>query len=205
MSTPPRPLKSDRTRQNILTAAETIFAELGFSAARLEDVAAAVGIRRASIVYYFKNKQELYDAVEADIFAALQGLAEQRVTRDGTALQRLELLLDCWLDFWVARPTAARIIVRNGADITPRSTNPVEFSETTLAQLETVIIAGKAAGEFSQDVEPMMALYFLGTSILNYVVLAGSLGGDRSYTPSDPARIKVFRAMLHKTIRALLC
>jgi TetR/AcrR family transcriptional regulator len=171
----------------------------------LEDVAAAVGIRRASIVYYFKNKQELYDAVEADIFNCLQIMTEQRVDSGDSALQRLELLLDSWLDFWVARPTAARIIVRNGADITPRSTNPVEFSETTLVQLERVIAAGKVAGEFVDDVDPIMALHFLGTSILNYVVLAGSLGGDRNYQPSDAVHLEKFRSMLHKTLRALLC
>jgi TetR/AcrR family transcriptional regulator len=204
MNTPSRPLKSDRTRQSILEAAETVFAELGFSAARLEDVAAAVGIRRASIVYYFKNKQELYDAVEADIFASLQNLTEQRIAGGNSARQRLELLLDCWLDFWVARPTAARIIVRNAADISPRSTNPVEFSEGTLVQLEGIFAAGQASGEFDQDIDPIMALHFLGTSILNYVVLAGSLGGERRYEPAEPVRLKLFRAMLHKTIGALL-
>jgi TetR/AcrR family transcriptional regulator len=204
MNTTPRPLKSDRTRQSILEAAETIFAELGFSAARLEDVAAAVGIRRASIVYYFKNKQELYDAVEADIFASLQNLTEQRIEGGSTARQRLERLLDGWLDFWVARPTAARIIVRNAADIAPRSTNPVEFSEGTLVQLEEIFAAGQAAGEFERDIDPIMALHFLGTSILNYVVLAGSLGGGRRYEPAEPGRLQAFRGMLHKTIGALL-
>jgi TetR/AcrR family transcriptional regulator len=164
-----------------------------------------VNIRRASIVYYFKNKQELYDAVEADIFSSLQTLTEQRVNTGDNALQRLELLLDSWLDFWVGRPTAARIIVRNAADITPRSTNPVEFSEGTLVHLERVIAAGKAAGDFIEAVDPMMALHFLGNSILSYVVVADSLGGDRNYVPNDPARLAIFRGMLHKTLRALLC
>lgn len=204
MTTPSRPLKGDRTRQNILEAAETVFAELGFSAARLEDVAAAVGIRRASIVYYFKSKQELYDAVEADIFAGLQASTEQRVAGGANARERLERLLDGWLDFWVGRPTAARIIVRNAADIAPRSTNPVEFSEGTLVQLEQIFAAGKAAGEFHEASDPIMALHFLGTSILNYVVLAGSLGGSRRYAPEDPQRLQVFRGMLHKTLEALL-
>lgn len=204
MNIPPRVLKGDRTRQNILEAAETVFAELGFAAARLEDVAAAVGIRRASIVYYFRNKQELYDAVEADIFASLQALTEARIAGGATARERLERLLDGWLDFWVGRPTAARIIVRNGADITPRTTNPVEFSEGTLVQMEEIFAAGKAAGEFDKRSDPIMALHFLGTSILNYVVLAGALGGKRCYTPSDPKRLKLFRGMLHKTMGALL-
>ncbi|MGH7287017.1 MAG: TetR family transcriptional regulator, partial [Myxococcota bacterium] len=55
------PSKALRTRAAILAAAEAVFAERGFAAARLEDVAARVGIRRASIVYHFRDKRELYD------------------------------------------------------------------------------------------------------------------------------------------------
>jgi TetR/AcrR family transcriptional regulator len=46
-----------RTRAAILDAAEALFSERGFDATRLEDVAERVGIRRASIVYYFKDKR----------------------------------------------------------------------------------------------------------------------------------------------------
>ena len=56
------------TRDQILDAAEAVFAEKGFAAARLEDVAERVGIRRASIVYYFRDKQQLYDAVLTTVF-----------------------------------------------------------------------------------------------------------------------------------------
>lgn len=203
-TTAQQPNKSDLTRQRILAAAESIFAEVGFAAARLEDVAAAVGIKRASIVYYFRNKQELYDAVEADIFTALQAESERRVAAGSDALERLGLLLDCWLDFWVARPTGARIIVRNSADITPRSTNPVEFSEATLLQLERIIRTGVEAGEL-RDVDPILALNFLGTSILNYVCLGREqLGSGRAYQPAQPERLQQFREMLQTTMHALV-
>ena len=68
---PIRHMRGEATRQAILEAAEQLFANVGFNAARLEDVALTVGIRRPSIIYYFANKQELYDAVEADIFESM--------------------------------------------------------------------------------------------------------------------------------------
>ena len=59
ISTPPVPSTSDR----ILDAAEDIFAEKGYSATSLGDVADRVGIRSPSLYNHFKNKEALYEAV----------------------------------------------------------------------------------------------------------------------------------------------
>lgn len=58
-STPPVPSTSDR----ILDAAEDIFAEKGYSATSLGDVADRVGTRSPSLYNHFKNKEALYEAV----------------------------------------------------------------------------------------------------------------------------------------------
>lgn len=195
--------KGEITRQRILDAGEVVFAELGYAAARLEDVANAVGIRRASIVYYFKNKQELYDAVEAGIFGALEIDTQDRLQGGRTAVEQLQRLFDCWLEFMVGRPTAARIIMRNSADITPRSSNPVECSDGTLCALEGILARGVAEGEFN-PIEPALFLSIAGGSIINYVCFSQLFGAGRIYDPRDPQRLESFRALLHRTWRALV-
>ena len=59
------------TRAEIVTAAERHFAERGFEATRLDDIADDVGIRRAAIFYHFGDKQELYAAVLGEVFRNL--------------------------------------------------------------------------------------------------------------------------------------
>jgi TetR/AcrR family transcriptional regulator len=59
VSTAPAPSTSDR----ILDAAEDLFAEKGYSATSLGDVADRVGIRSPSLYNHFKNKEALYEAV----------------------------------------------------------------------------------------------------------------------------------------------
>ena len=103
-----RQSRGEMTRQAILEAAERVFAQLGYAAARLEDVALEVGIRRPSIVYYFPGKQELYDEVEAGIFASMRAFVQDRMAQVHDPMTRLLTLIDAWLDFLVARPTAAR-------------------------------------------------------------------------------------------------
>lgn len=193
--------RGEETRQSILEAAESIFADIGYGAARLDQVAQAVGIRRPSILYYFASKQDLYDAVEADIFASMHAFAQERIQGVTDPLDRLLALLDAWLDFNVARPSAARIIQRLVADAaTPRRNNPTEFSFSALEDIEAVFADGVRAGAF-RPLSPMLFLNGVAGSVLFYVCNSGQLGDTRRYDPADPAELARFRALLHLLAR----
>ncbi len=51
------------TRDIILQNALKLFAQSGYAAVSMRDIATAVGIKASSIYYYFKGKQELFDAL----------------------------------------------------------------------------------------------------------------------------------------------
>jgi AcrR family transcriptional regulator len=104
--------KAERTRAAILEAAEQLFAERGFEATRLEDVAERVGIRRASIVYYFRDKPALYDAVLADVLAGLYDVVAPALGSKAPLLERIDLAVSAWVDYVGRRPTFARLLLR---------------------------------------------------------------------------------------------
>lgn len=54
-----------RTREAILAAAEDSFANLGFEATSLQQIAEAGGVARSTPAYFFRSKADLYDAVLA--------------------------------------------------------------------------------------------------------------------------------------------
>lgn len=198
-----RQARGDATRSAILSAAERVFAEVGYAAARLEDVAQVVGIRRPSIVYYFPGKQQLYDEVEADIFTAMHQFVTERMQDARTPLERLLALFDAWLDFLVQRPTAARIIQRVVADPTPRGDDPVQFSDTALRDLEAILASGVADGSF-REVPAMHVLNSIAAGALFYVCNAHQLGSGRRYEPADPATLASFRAVVHQQAIAVV-
>lgn len=51
------------TRQRIIKAALTLFAEKGYSDVYVSDIASAVGIKAPSLYKHFKSKQEIFDAI----------------------------------------------------------------------------------------------------------------------------------------------
>jgi TetR/AcrR family transcriptional regulator len=74
--------RADQTRARILEAATNEFGANGLAGARTERIAEAAGVNKALLYYYFRSKQELYNA-------ALEDLAEQ-VVLSGLSAMSLE-------------------------------------------------------------------------------------------------------------------
>src|SRR5262245_17559191 len=100
--------RAERTRAAILAAAEEQFARRGFVATRLEDVAAAVDLKRAALFYHFRDKQSLYDAVLADAFGSLATRLQAAFVAQEPIAVRVERAVEAWVDTVMARPTLAR-------------------------------------------------------------------------------------------------
>lgn len=192
------------TRNEILRLSEQIFAQEGFAGTSLDMIAEAVGIRRPSVLHHFASKREIYDQIESDIHVALAEQVDTRIAEVSDIFERLMALLDCWLDFMIQRPTAARILLRNASDLLSRIDDPVEFSEPVIAQFEAIVLEGQASGVF-RPVAPMLVMNIVGMGILANVCNAEQLGELRRYQIGDQAVSGEIRLMLRQAAKAILC
>jgi len=110
-----RGTRAERTRGAVLDAGEALFAERGFEATRLEDIASRVGIRRASLVYYYPDKRRLYEAMLARLLGDLYARLEPALASDAPLAARIEAAVSAWVEFVGRRPTLARILLREAA------------------------------------------------------------------------------------------
>jgi len=61
--------RSEARPGEIIEAALTVFAEKGFAAARLDDIAARAGVSKGALYLYFETKQDLFRAVVRETIA----------------------------------------------------------------------------------------------------------------------------------------
>lgn len=89
--------RSAETRSAILDAAGPIFAESGLAGARTEAIAAAAGVNKALLYYYFQSKEDLYYAVLDENMAGFHQSAMEVLNRPGCP--RAILLEYCAMHF----------------------------------------------------------------------------------------------------------
>lgn len=102
---------SPPTRDLILDVAERRFAERGFAAVSMREIAEAGLKNQASLYHHFKNKRALYEAV----LTRGVTLILERMAANGAETSR-EAVLDHVVDILLEHPHLPRLIQRAGMD-----------------------------------------------------------------------------------------
>lgn len=92
------------TRGQILAAARTLLDESGASGVSMRKVAERVGITAMAIYRHFPDHQALLNALADQGFASLAQSLESRVPVEPPILERMETVIDVFLDFALDHP-----------------------------------------------------------------------------------------------------
>lgn len=147
---------SEERQKQILDAAIAEFAQHGFHATRMEDIARASGLSKGAVYLYFKSKDAIIGALLRTLFAwELRG-ARAIVDRAGTATERLLALTSMFADE-LDRLVVAMPILLEFYAVAFRQSEVREhlgqMYEELQAPLATLVRQGIERGEF-REVEP---------------------------------------------------
>lgn len=85
--------KEEAKRDKILDAALVCLGRYGFLKATLDDIAAVLGMKKASLYYYYKNKEAIFfDALEREVMR-LKSELENQFNETMTASEKLNLFV----------------------------------------------------------------------------------------------------------------
>lgn len=190
-----------RTRAEIVAAAERHFAERGFAATRLDDIADEVGIRRAAIFYHFGDKQELYAVMLDEVFRDL----EAPLPTAGSAVERLEASLTGWIDLVAQRPNVARLMLREAADAQPGKVTPFIRAGRGLGDwFRAVIAEGIASGELRPRIEPYRFLSLMSAITIFHFAAMPWLALNEPVDPWSRAELEKHRQEILLVARSML-
>jgi TetR/AcrR family transcriptional regulator len=99
----------DGMREKVLNAAE-LFAESGLDATKMEDVAAATGVPKATLYYYFEGKEDILAFLFSEILEELENAVAIATSGEGTAAERLRKVITAHIEVVAHYPAASRAL-----------------------------------------------------------------------------------------------
>jgi TetR/AcrR family transcriptional regulator len=172
-------------RAEILAQATRLFAEQGYDGTSVQAIADAVGIRKPSLLYHFKSKDELREHVIAEMLAHWNALLPGLLLKASTE-ERFDATMEALTDFFIEDPSRARLFLREALD-RPASMQAmlVEFVQPWVELLSGQLERAKAQGLVQPNVDPQAYAVEVIT-----MAVAGTAAIDtlEVILPEDPAR-----------------
>ncbi len=166
----PRRRRKDARPSEIVAAALAAFAEKGFAATRLDDVAERAGVSKGTIYLYFETKEALFEAVVREVIVPVFDRVDlARRDRDARSEDLLRLLIGTIYRELVG--TERRQIMRLLISEAGRFPRLVEFYHREAiargkAVLGAIVARGVARGEFRDGPATRLPEVILGPAIM---------------------------------------
>jgi TetR/AcrR family fatty acid metabolism transcriptional regulator len=143
-------------RQLLLEAAVRVFAEKGYHAARVGDIAEEAGVAYGLLYHYFRSKDEVLETIFRTTWSNMLGTVESIAETGETAREQLRKVSEVILRTWRRDPDLVRVLVRE-VTRSPQLQRQVDEISAALRSLQGIIERGQETGEFRDDVDPRLA------------------------------------------------
>lgn len=161
-----------RTRESILAAATTDFAEKGYDGAHMDEIAVRSGIQKNVLYYYFGSKDGLFTAVLERTYESIRARQEEAGIRDLDPVEAMRKLVFFTGQNWGRHPEFLRLLqsenINKGRHIRASKTIPRLYNPL-LEAIGELLERGAAAGVFRNGIDPV-DLYISITSLSAHYV-----------------------------------
>lgn len=149
-----RQVAKARTRLKVLEAARNLFAERGYDAATIRDIAKGAGMSTGAVFANFQDKAELFEAVFAEEMAAMADDFANGVAIDDMTAARLAGGLTAGYHRALDHlPLMQAMVARSWFQPEDADKRIREFLAPIMATLTETLQAGIAKGELRQDAD----------------------------------------------------
>lgn len=174
-----------RTRQKVLEAARSLFAERGYDPATIRDIAKGAGMSTGAVFANFQDKAELFEAVFSEEMEGLLADIRTAAAAEGRVLDRLSNGLTAGYHRSLDHlPLMQAMVARSwfqpeDADLRSRA-----FVRPLVEAVAELLQAGVREGELRQDVDlPLLARLIWDVFISNFRFAAYDNWGIEELTP----------------------
>jgi len=152
------------TAQRLLSVAATSFRQKGYQATTTREIAASIGLNRASIYYHVAKKEDLLYSVCIDALKHVRQLLDDSLARYTDPRERLRAIIETYLTVAVAnQDKLVTMLFELRALEDERRAEVVRYRDENQAMVRTTVAEAQKAGQIRTD----MSAQILTLALLN--------------------------------------
>jgi TetR/AcrR family fatty acid metabolism transcriptional regulator len=92
----PKIVNRKKKQEKILQAALTVFAQKGYEATKIADIARQAGIGKGTIYEYYRSKKEIFNQLFRFMFSDFDRQFEQRIAEVSSPVEKIKLIIQIY-------------------------------------------------------------------------------------------------------------
>lgn len=175
---------AESTRDNLLVAARSAFAESGLEGARVDDIARRAGANKQLVYHYFGSKDGLYTAVLERVYSEIRSREMELNLGALSPVEAMRKLIEFEFDHHLLSPDFVRILsdenAHSGRHL--KGMRAGKLNRPIVDLIETTIKRGVASGDFRRGLDPLQV--YLSIAALPYFYFGNIHTLSRAFDPS---------------------
>lgn len=163
-----REREKEQRRIDILDAAEKVFFEKGYYAAKMDDVAEAAELSKGTLYLYFKTKEELYFGLTHRALLDLHGRFQTVLAGDGNGLEKVIKIGHAFYAYSQEEPEYYKTIAQYeiaqlgaGEEIDQMAQKCHAAGQEVMQQVAAALSLGIEDGSIRRDIHPLKTAFLL--------------------------------------------
>lgn len=198
---------SERTRANILAAAEAEFAQKGLAGGRVDAIAEESGSNKRMIYYYFHSKEALYLAVLERVYVKMRAHERDLALDHLEPVEAIRRLVEFKFDYCADHPTLIKLL--NGenmlnAEYLKQSTKLRQMHASLVKTVGGILKAGVANGTIRAGINPLHLYISIAGLSYFYFSNTPTLSAAFGHNLATPAERKLRRQHVVDVILAYI-
>jgi len=138
--------------EQILETAKNLFIQKGYSGLSMREISDALGVSKAALYYYFKDKEQLFLAILTLYLDDMDTALVRIISQPLPCKDQIRLFIEYILTQPAEQRATIRLSMQESSHLGPESRKTFDtlYREKFIGQLQTILKAGMQNGEFRQ-------------------------------------------------------
>ena len=152
-------------RENIVSAASTLFMERGIAATSMDDIAKAAGYSKATLYVYFENKEEIVGILVLNSMKKLYDYISSALIQHETTKARYDFICRGLVQYQEEFPFYFRMVLDKininfeSQDYLPEEKETYQIGEKINEKIKNFLLSGIEKGDLRYDLKIMPAIF----------------------------------------------